>query len=49
VPKVVDKTLEGRDERTPLWMHFGVLGVVGIVVIVVLAIAFPLYYAFGGK
>ena len=30
-------------------MHFGVLGIVGLVVIVVLAIALPLYYAFGGK
>lgn len=49
MPKVVDKTLEGRDEKTPLYMHFGVLGIVGFAVIVILAIALPLYYALGGK
>ena len=35
--------------KTPLYLQIGVIGVVGAIVIVVLAIAFPLYYAFGGK
>lgn len=49
MPKVVDETLEGRDAKTPLYLHFGVVGIVALAVIVILAIAFPLYYAFGGK
>jgi len=49
MPKVVDETLEGRAAKTPFYAHLGVLGVVALSVIVILAIAFPLYYAFGGK
>ena len=46
---VIRKTARGRDAKTPLYAHIGVIGIVGFVVIVVLAIAFPLYYAYGGK
>jgi hypothetical protein len=46
---VIRKTARGRDPKTPLYAHIGVIGVVGIAVIVLLAIAFPLYYAYGGK
>jgi hypothetical protein len=49
VREPVQRTLEGRDERTPLYLHFGVVGIVALAVIVIAAIAFPLYYALGGK
>jgi hypothetical protein len=49
MPDVVEKAAEGRDEKTPLYLYIGVIGIVALVVIVVLAIAIPLYYAFGGK
>jgi hypothetical protein len=49
MPDVVEKTVEGRDEKTPIYLQIGVLGVVALGVVIVLAIVFPLYYAFGGK
>jgi hypothetical protein len=49
MPKVVDETLEGRDPKTPFYAHLGVAGIIALAVILILAIAFPLYYAFGGK
>jgi hypothetical protein len=49
MPKIVDETLQGRDAKTPFYAHIGVAGIIALAVIVILAIAFPLYYAFGGK
>jgi len=49
MPKIVDEALEGRAVKTPFYAHLGVLGIVALAVIVILPIAFPLYYAFGGK
>lgn len=43
------RTARGHDAKTPLYAQIGVIGIVGVVVIVLLAIAFPLYYAYGGK
>lgn len=43
------RTARGRDVKTPLYAQIGVIGILGLLVIVLLAIAFPLYYAYGGK
>jgi hypothetical protein len=48
-PDAVETAIEGRDEKTPLYLQLGVLGIVALAVIVFLAIAMPLYFAFGGK
>ncbi len=49
MPDVVEKAVEGRDAKTPIYLQIGVVGIVALAVIVILAIAFPLYYALGGK
>jgi hypothetical protein len=49
MPDVVERTVEGRDEKTPVYLQIGVLGIVALAVVAVLAIVFPLYYAFGGN
>lgn len=49
MPEVVEKAVEGRDAKTPIYLQIGIVGIVALAVIVVLAIALPLYYAYGGK
>ena len=49
MPEVVEKTVEGRDAKTPIYLQIGVVGIVALAVMVLLAIVIPLYYAFGGK
>jgi len=49
VDHVVEKALEGADPKTPFYLQLGVIGIVGLAVIVFLAIAMPLYFAYGGK
>ena len=49
IKDAVETTVEGRDEKTPLFALTGVTIAVGVVVAVIVAVALVLYFTLGGK
>ena len=49
IKDAVETTVEGKDEKTPVFAFTGVTIAIGVVVAVLIVVLLVLYYAFGGK